>query len=469
MMIPISSVPCPTAFVQPSVDPAYDHVLKLVGFDRVSTPNHPVFKALAADAYTTFHSLFQLRRADVEAMRYPVCSAKGCAPVSRHLPPGFQSALLVPQGYSKYYQETYDHTLSPSDWLNTTTEDINQYIMSDEYMYFNNTLGSCTGSTTTTTDALVVTPIPPYSPPVVRAASVFTTPSLVPMVKPIVKRHDPPGLFQPYYQLPCISQVLSPGTDTAPTVAPDAGSATPPMAPELLPGSSMMVDNVCADLADIDPALPSGCDDAIALALVVSAASTAWDPCSAILYGELPRPEEAATHDDNVLIIEAGATSEKGTKLGSYQHDTALLASDGKATTHHTHHDDVSLAVCSVAQLFDPMDLNRGVDPDGDHGLTLLPVMAHVDPPPPPEPPPCTHHPPSCKVNPKDCITTSISMPNLCLTDLFDGGPLSQVNPSVSKDDPITYHLDFGEIKQGAKPSLDHDDGAAKEELVVWH
>ena len=65
-------------------------------------------------------------------------------------------------------------------------------------------------------------------------------------------------------------------------------------------------------------------------------------------------------------------------------------------------------------------------------------------------------------------------MATLCLTDLFDGEPapqifvLSQVNPSVSKDDPITYHLDFGEIKQGAKPSLDHDDGAAKEELVVW-
>lgn len=51
-----------------------------------------------------------------------------------------------------------------------------------------------------------------------------------------------------------------------------------------------------------------------------------------------------------------------------------------------------STAVFSkAAQFVDPHDLDRGGDPDDDHGLThLRPVMAHVYPPPPPEPPPCT-------------------------------------------------------------------------------
>jgi hypothetical protein len=91
---------------------------------------------------------------------YPVvCNTQGGAPVLQHLPRGFQSALLVPQGYGKHYQETYDHALSPSDWLEVTSDDILQYIMSDEYMIFNNTLGSCK-AITAGAPAVKLQPIP---------------------------------------------------------------------------------------------------------------------------------------------------------------------------------------------------------------------------------------------------------------------------------------------------------------------
>jgi hypothetical protein len=110
------------------------------------------------------------------------------------------------------------------------------------------------------------------------------------------------------------------------------------------------------------------------------------------------------------------------------------------------------------ALLLDPQDLDRGVDPDDGHGLTLLrQVIAHVDPPPPPEPPPCTHHPPSCNVDPKDYITASLA--TLCIIALFDGEPhptifvRSENNRDESKDYPITVYSDFGEIEQDATPS----------------
>jgi hypothetical protein len=72
-------------------------------------------------------------------------------------------------------------------------------------------------------------------------------------------------------------------------------------------------------------------------------------------------------------------------------------------TSEYTHRGDraAHTAECyKVAHLVDPQDLDRGVDPDDDHGLTHhSSVMVHVDPPPPPEPPPRIHHPPSCRID----------------------------------------------------------------------
>ena len=63
---------------------------------------------------------------------------------------------------------------------------------------------------------------------------------------------------------------------------------------------------------------PGGCNENPGLGLLSSLVLTRWDPRSAIIYGELPRPEEAAILlYDRDLFAEASATSEKSTKLES--------------------------------------------------------------------------------------------------------------------------------------------------------
>jgi hypothetical protein len=102
------------------------------------------------------------------------------------------------------------------------------------------------------------------------------------------------------------------------------------------------------------------------------------------------------------LLVEARACW-KRTKLKRYEScTTTQVTIGGKVLAYYYHAYGVScMAECiMVSQLLDPQDLDRGVDPDVDHGLTHhSSVMVHVDPPPPPEPPPCIHHPPYCHID----------------------------------------------------------------------
>jgi hypothetical protein len=89
----------------------------------------------------------------------------------------------------------------------------------------------------------------------------------------------------------------------------------------------------------------------------------------------------------------------KRTKLKRYESVTMLVVT----TSEDVHRGDRASCTAEwykVAQLVDPQDLDRGVDPDDDHGLTHhRSVMVHVDPPPPPAPPPRIHHPPNGRIN----------------------------------------------------------------------
>jgi hypothetical protein len=78
-----------------------------------------------------------------------------------------------------------------------------------------------------------------------------------------------------------------------------------------------------------------------------------------------------------------------------------MLVATTSEDTHRGNRVACTAECFKVAQLVDPQDLDRGVDPDDDYGLTHhRSVMVHVDPPPPPEPPPpWTHHPPSCHID----------------------------------------------------------------------
>ncbi len=124
------------------VDKAYDHVLQLLGFDRTLQPDHPVIQALQHASYTTFPSLFTLRRADVESLTYLDTSVTPHVRMS--LPKGNQTQLLVPQGYKIYFQSTHQRPINNIDWMVTTTDEINDYLMSNDYMYFNNSDGTST-------------------------------------------------------------------------------------------------------------------------------------------------------------------------------------------------------------------------------------------------------------------------------------------------------------------------------------
>jgi hypothetical protein len=116
-----------------------------------------------------------------------------------------------------------------------------------------------------------------------------------------------------------------------------------------------------------------------------------------ILY-DLVMGRPTAGIPDLGLPAEASACW-KRTKLKRYESFTMLVVT----TSEYTHRGDrvACTAECyKVAHLVDPQDLDRGVDPDDDHGLIHhSSVMVHVDPPPPPEPPPCIQYPPSCRID----------------------------------------------------------------------
>ena len=122
------------------VDRTYDHVLRILGFDRLTHPDHPVIQALESASYTTFSELFTLRRANVEVLTYTDNDVH--PPVQRTIPMGNQTRLLIPQGYRVYFNNNSQRAMTSYDWLLTTADDINDYMMSDEYMYFNNSDGS---------------------------------------------------------------------------------------------------------------------------------------------------------------------------------------------------------------------------------------------------------------------------------------------------------------------------------------
>jgi hypothetical protein len=122
-------------------DKVYDHVLRLLGFDQLMFPDHPVIEALQHGGYTDFPSLFMLRRADVESPTYFDTDVQ--PPIRKPLPLGIQTRLLVPQGYRNYVETTNKRSLEPSDWMCITVDDIKTYMMSSEFMFFfNNSLVS---------------------------------------------------------------------------------------------------------------------------------------------------------------------------------------------------------------------------------------------------------------------------------------------------------------------------------------
>jgi len=125
-----------------AVDRTYDHVLRILGFDRLTHPDHPVIQALENADYTTFSKLFTLRRADVEVLTYTDDDVH--PPVQRTIPRGNQTCLLIPQGYRAYFKNNNQRDMTSYDWLLTTVDEINEYLMSDQYMYFNNSDGSST-------------------------------------------------------------------------------------------------------------------------------------------------------------------------------------------------------------------------------------------------------------------------------------------------------------------------------------
>ncbi len=119
-----------------SADRTYDYILQLLGFDRLAYPDHPVIEALKDVSYTSYPSLFQLRRDDVEALTFTDYNVY--PPVRRHLPMGHQTILLVPLGYRIYFQSTHQRHMSQQDWMRVTVEEIQDYMMSDAYMHYNN-------------------------------------------------------------------------------------------------------------------------------------------------------------------------------------------------------------------------------------------------------------------------------------------------------------------------------------------
>jgi len=112
-----------------STDPVLDHALRLVGFDRSVIPHHPVFQCLANGGYDTFYHLFYLNPETVRDLSYLNTSV---IPSTRtYLRRGDQAALLTLIAYQWYYKGTHDGmSLTTTDWLKITVDDINEFILS---------------------------------------------------------------------------------------------------------------------------------------------------------------------------------------------------------------------------------------------------------------------------------------------------------------------------------------------------
>jgi hypothetical protein len=133
---PSQSAARPTTVV---VDRALEHVLKIIGFDRTTQPDHPVLDALRHASYTSLTDLFAHCCVDVKALTYIDTTVQ---PPIRMM--GNQTRLLAPQGFCEYNKNKFQREMNTSDWIFTTEDNINQYLLSSDYMYFNNSNGTST-------------------------------------------------------------------------------------------------------------------------------------------------------------------------------------------------------------------------------------------------------------------------------------------------------------------------------------
>jgi hypothetical protein len=136
---PSRSAARPTTVV---VDRALEHVLKIIGFDRTTQPDHPVLEALRHASYTSLTDLFALCRIDVEALTYIDTTVQ--PPIRKHIPMWNQTRLLAPQGFREFTKNKFQREMNTSDWIFTTEDSINRYLLSSDYMYFNNSNGTST-------------------------------------------------------------------------------------------------------------------------------------------------------------------------------------------------------------------------------------------------------------------------------------------------------------------------------------
>jgi hypothetical protein len=109
---------------------------------RTTQPDHPVLEALFHASYTSRTDLFTLRRVDVEALTYIDTTVQ--PPIRKHIPMGNQTRLLAPQGFREFTKDKFKKEMNTSDWIFTTEDDINRYLLSSDYMYFNNSNGTST-------------------------------------------------------------------------------------------------------------------------------------------------------------------------------------------------------------------------------------------------------------------------------------------------------------------------------------
>jgi hypothetical protein len=128
-------------------DPPYDHVLKLLGYDKTTNPDHPVRMALRDESYDSFVDLFSLTRPVLETLQYTSIDEDG-TPRKYIIPKGHQTRLLALQGYRCHFEKTNGRSMGVEDWMEVTVDEINEYRLSGDYMYFNNSDGSTSVPTT---------------------------------------------------------------------------------------------------------------------------------------------------------------------------------------------------------------------------------------------------------------------------------------------------------------------------------
>ena len=127
----------PRASSPPLRDPAFEHVLFLIGCGRENeNPDHPLRRCLLQNDVTRFRDLFTITNMNMDHMAYTMPGDADDAPYN-YLSHQRRTDLMIPAAYrSSFNAVDPARPMTMADWLSLTPNDIDDFCISDAFDYY---------------------------------------------------------------------------------------------------------------------------------------------------------------------------------------------------------------------------------------------------------------------------------------------------------------------------------------------